>query len=123
MKGNKQGLTRLINATRYSWQGLKSTWRTEAAFREEVPLVLVLIPLALWLDISAVESAVLIALSVLILVVELINSGIEAVVDRIGAEHHELSGKAKDVGSAAVLLTILVALTAWVLILGERYVW
>lgn len=123
MKGTKQGFSRLLNATRYSWQGLKSTWRTEAAFREEVPLVLVLIPLALWLDISAVEAALLIALSVLILVVELINSGIEAVVDRIGAEHHELSGKAKDVGSAAVLLTILMTLTAWSLILGERYVW
>lgn len=123
MKGTKQGFSRLLNATRYSWQGLKSTWRTEAAFREEVPMVLVLIPLALWLDISAVEAALLIALSVLILVVELINSGIEAVVDRIGAEHHELSGKAKDVGSAAVLLTILMTLTAWSLILGERYVW
>ena len=123
MKGSKQGLTRLINATRYSWQGLISTWQTEAAFREEVPLVLVLISLALWLELAPVEKALLVALSILILVVELLNSGIEAVVDRIGAEHHELSGKAKDVGSAAVLLTLLATFSAWLLIVGGHYFW
>lgn len=123
MKGTKQGLPRLINATRYSWQGLTHTWRTEAAFREEVPLALLLIPLALWLDLTGLEQALLVASVMLVLVVELLNSGIEAVVDRIGPELHELSGKAKDVGSAAVLLTLLSAAGCWVLILGDRYLW
>lgn len=123
MKGVKQGLPRIINATRYSWQGLKSTWQTEAAFREEVPLALLLIPVALWLDLPGLEQAVLVASVLLVLIVELLNSGIEAVVDRIGPELHELSGKAKDVGSAAVLLSLLITVSSWTLILGDRYLW
>ena len=121
MKGTTQGVARILKATRYSWQGLKSTWQTEAAFREELPLAVVLIAIALWLDVSSVETVLLILTPMLVLIVELINSGIEAVVDRIGPEVHELSGKAKDVGSAAVFLMLLVTALTWGLIVGGRY--
>ncbi|MDN3639189.1 diacylglycerol kinase [Simiduia curdlanivorans] len=121
MKARQQGLARVLKAIGYSWQGLKSTWQTEAAFREELPIAAVLIPLALWLDVSAAETALLILTVVLVLIIELINSGIEAVVDRIGPELHELSGKAKDVGSAAVFLMLLVTALTWGLIVGGRY--
>lgn len=114
---NKHGISRFINATRYSWQGIVSTLKTEAAFREEVGLLFIVIPLALWLGDNGVERALLIGSYVLILIVELLNSAIEAVVDRIGLERHELSGKAKDIGSAAVLLAIILAVFIWVLIL------
>lgn len=121
MKGTQQGLARIFKATRYSWQGIKSTWQTEAAFREELPLAVILILIAFWLDVSPVETALLMLTPILVLIVELINSGIEAVVDRIGPEMHELSGKAKDVGSAAVLLMLLATVLTWVLIVGGRY--
>jgi len=108
------GLTRIIKAGGYSWQGLKSAVRHEAAFRQEVVLALVFIPLAVFVAQTAVERVVLIALTVLVLIVELLNSAIEALVDRVGLEHHELSGRAKDMGSAAVLVTLALWTYAWV---------
>ena len=94
-------------------QGLKTTYATEAAFRQEVWLAVVLLPLALLLGSSPLEQAILSASVLLLLVVELLNSGIEKVVDRIGDDYHELSGAAKDAGSAAVLLTLCIVVVIW----------
>ncbi|MCG5501021.1 diacylglycerol kinase [Ectothiorhodospira lacustris] len=114
--GNR-GLTRIIKAAGYSWQGLRSTFRHEAAFRQELLAMIVLVPLALWLGSDGVERALLIGSLFLILIVELLNSGIEAAIDRIGQEFHDLSARAKDMGSAAVLLSILHAVAVWALVL------
>ena len=100
------GWRRLINATGYSWAGLKAAWRNEEAFRQEGLLCAVLTPLAL-----------LIGSLLLIVIVELLNTGIEAAIDRIGPERHELSGRAKDIGSAAVFMALLNAGVVWLLIL------
>ncbi|NIQ13873.1 MAG: diacylglycerol kinase, partial [Candidatus Dadabacteria bacterium] len=101
----------------YSWQGLKAAFKNEAAFRQEVYLSLVLIPLACWLGETGVERALLIGSLLLVMMIELINSGMEAVVDRFGGEHHELSGRAKDVGSAAVLIALINVMVIWCLVL------
>ncbi|WP_431358061.1 diacylglycerol kinase [Vibrio fluminensis] len=118
MKPNStHGLKRVMNATRYSWQGLVAAFKNEAAFREEIVLAAIMLPVALWLDVTQVERVLLVATVVLVLIVELINSAIEAVVDRIGSERHELSGRAKDIGSAAVLLAMLLTAYTWATIL------
>jgi len=107
------GIRRIILATGYSAKGLQAAIRSEAAFRQELLLAAVLIPLACWLDVGALQRLLLIAVLLLVLIVELFNSAIEAVVDRIGPERHELSGRAKDFGSAAVLLSLLLAAATW----------
>jgi len=112
-----RGWRRLINATRYSWQGFRAAYRKEEAFRQETWLALVAIPLGLWLGDSGVERALLVGVILLVLIVELLNTGIENVVDRVGTEPHKLSGRAKDVGSAAVLLTLVLAALVWGLVL------
>jgi diacylglycerol kinase (ATP) len=112
-----KGWRRLVNATGYSWAGLKAAWRNEEAFRQEALLCVALTPLALWLGDSAVERALLIGSLLLIAIVELLNTGIEAAIDRIGPERHELSGRAKDIGSAAVFVALLNAGVVWLLIL------
>ncbi|MGI0117516.1 diacylglycerol kinase [Zooshikella sp. RANM57] len=117
MKPGATGIRRLINATRYSYQGLIAAWRNEAAIRQEIVLILVLIPIAIWLDVTLVERILLIGSLLLLLIVELLNSAIESVVDRIGSEYHELSGRAKDTGSAAVLITLILVFMTWGLIL------
>jgi diacylglycerol kinase (ATP) len=111
-----KGLSRLIKAFRFSCQGLNAAFVSEAAFRQEVIFTIILIPLGLYLGNSDFERALLISVVILVLIVELINSGIEAIVDRISTEKHELSGMAKDVGSAAVLLS-LVNVVVWALVL------
>lgn len=116
-KAGKRGLKRIVGATVYSAAGLKAAWRREAAFRQEIILAVVLIPLAPWLGRSGVERAVLIGSVLLVLIVELVNSAIEAVVDRIGTEYHELSGYAKDVGSAAVFIALVNVVVVWGLVL------
>lgn len=113
---NNKGLTRLINACFFSIAGFKASWQNEEAFRQEVLLLIVSIPLVLWLEGSIVEKLLLIGSIVLILLAELLNSAIEAVVDRIGSEHHELSGRAKDIGSAAVMLACIWAAVTWIFI-------
>jgi diacylglycerol kinase (ATP) len=117
MKPSKKGLARLIDASGYSWQGLTATYKHEAAFREELLLGAILLPLALWLGESALESALMIACWFLVIIVEIINSAIEAVVDRLGSEHHELSGRAKDMGSAAVLIALINLVMVWIVLL------
>lgn len=110
---------RLIKATGYSLRGFSAAWLHETAFRQEVILTLVLVPLAIWLGKTGLEQALLVAVWLLVPLCELINSAIEAVVDRIGPEQHRLSGRAKDVGSAAVLLAIVNAVVVWALILAQ----
>ncbi|QPK64349.1 diacylglycerol kinase [Methylomonas sp. LL1] len=114
---NAKGFKRLINACFFSIAGFKATWQHEEAFRQEVMLFIVTTPLALWLGNGNIEKVLLIGSMVLVLLVELLNSAVEAVVDRVGFEHHELSGRAKDIGSAAVMLSLLWAGTTWALIL------
>lgn len=113
----KKGLTRLINALGYSRDGLKAAWQNEAAFREEILLAAIAIPLALFLARSGVERALLIGSILLILLVEILNSALEAVVDKASPERHELAKRAKDMGSAAVLLSLLNAATIWLCVL------
>lgn len=115
------GFTRIIKAAGYSLKGLQAAWRHEAAFRQESILLFVAVLLAAWLDVSVVERFLLIGSVTLVLILEVINSAIEAVVDRIGSEHHELSGRAKDMGSAAVFIALWLALFAWVSILWSHY--
>ncbi len=112
MKKNT-GLKRIFLAGGYSLAGLSAAYRQEAAFRQELLLAVVLIPLACWLRVAPLERMLMIATLLLVLVVELLNSAIEAVVDRIGSEHHELSGRAKDMGSAAVLISLLLTAYVW----------
>lgn len=114
------GLTRVINATRYSMQGIASAWENEAAFRQEFMMAVVLIPLGLWLGENGVERALLVGGVLLVLLVELLNSALENVVDRFGDEHHVLAGRAKDQGSAAVMVAILILVACWALILFPR---
>lgn len=111
------GLKRLIKAFSYSFQGIRAAFKNEAAFRQEVFLSFILVPLGLWLGDNGLERAVLVGSLFLVMITELINSGIEAVVDRVGVEHHELSGRAKDVGSAAVLIALINVTVVWILIL------
>lgn len=107
------GTRRLLLAFVNSWKGFKGAFRFEAAFRQEVALALLLLPLGVWLGKTGVEKALLLGSVLLVLIVELLNTGIETVVDRIGPEHHELSGLAKDVGSTAVLLSFAVLGVVW----------
>lgn len=116
-KPGQSGLARVMSATRYSYQGLKAQWEHEAAFRQEVWLFIIAFPLALWLGDSALERIVLIFSVGMVLIVETLNSSVEAVVDRISDEHHELSGRAKDLGSAAVMLTLGLAAIVWGIVL------
>ncbi|MEZ8086756.1 MULTISPECIES: diacylglycerol kinase [unclassified Vibrio] len=112
-KPGNTGLTRIIKATGYSIQGLKAAYKYEAAIRQELALLFVSILLAFILELSALERIVMLGSVVLIFIVELINSAIEAVVDRIGIEQHELSGRAKDIGSAAVMVALMFAVFVW----------
>ena len=112
-------MTRLLRAFGYSFQGFRHTWREEAAFRQEVALAIVVIPLGVYLGRSGVERALLVSPMLLILVVEILNSAVEAVVDRSGTERHPLAGMAKDMGSAAVMLSFALLGTVWLLILSD----
>src|SRR5271167_3552121 len=114
------GITRLLRAFGYSLQGFRYTWREEAAFRQEVALSLVVIPAGLYFGNTGVERALLVCPMLLILVVELLNSAVEAVVDRSGTERHPLAGMAKDMGSAAVMLSFVLLGTVWLLILSDH---
>ena len=107
------GLERLFKAFGFSIQGLAAAFKNEAAFRQEIYLSLVFIPLGFYLGETGAEKALLVGVILLVLITELINSGVEAVVDRFGDEQHELSGRAKDVGSAAVLIALLNFLVVW----------
>jgi diacylglycerol kinase (ATP) len=114
------GFTRLLRAFGYSFQGFRHTWHEEAAFRQEVALSLLVIPAGLYMGHTGVERALLVSPMLLILVVEILNSAVEAVVDRSGTELHRLAGMAKDMGSAAVMLSFVLLGTVWFLILSDH---
>ncbi len=114
---NKANFQRVIRAAGYSMKGLKSAYIYEAAFRQEVWLSFFMIPAGLYLGDGAVEKILLVGSVLLVLVAELLNSAVESVVDRIGSEYHELSGRAKDIGSAAVFVAMLITGLTWLLIL------
>ena len=114
------GIKRIINATGYSWLGLKAAYKHESAFRQEFWSAIVLIPLGFYLGHDWTQKAALICSILFVLVVELLNSGIEAVVDRFGDEPHKLSGRAKDMGSAAVLIALIIAALVWASVLIEN---
>ena len=118
--GNK-GLKRLVLAIGYSWQGLKAGWKNEEAFRQEVIVAVVLIPLAFILDVSQTQTILMIASVLLLLIVEIINSAVEAVVDLVTQEKHPLAGRAKDMGSAAVMLAVINMVLVWSIILIPIY--
>jgi diacylglycerol kinase (ATP) len=113
----KTGFTRLVNALGYSVDGFSAAYRHEDAFRQETWLALILIPLALFLPASGIGKALMVGSVLLVLMVELINSAIEAVVDRVSLEHHRLAKRAKDIGSAAVLLALVNVVVTWGLVL------
>ncbi len=113
----KTGLRRLINALGYSMEGLKAAYRHEDAFRQEVRLALVLIPLAFYLEQEALHRILMVGSVILVMIVELLNSAVEAVVDRVSMERHALAKRAKDIGSAAVLLALVNLAVVWGLIL------
>jgi diacylglycerol kinase (ATP) len=119
-KPGTRGLAHIMQAAGYSMSGLRAAVTHEEAFRLELMAMIVLLPLAIWLGQSGIEYALLIGSLLLVLIVELINSALEAVVDRVGVEHHELSGRAKDIGSAAVFVALMNVLIVWTLLLGER---
>jgi len=121
MKPGNTGLTRIIKAFGYSLKGFSAAWQHEAAFRQEVALAAIGLPLAFWLGETGIERALLAASLLIVLAVELLNSAVEAVVDRASPEHHELAGRAKDVGSAAVFVSLLTVAVVWACILGPRY--
>ena len=117
MKPQARGIRRLINATRFSMQGLKALWQAEEAFRMEVVLVVLLTPVIVLVDVSPAERALLVASLLIVLITEMLNSAIEVTIDRIGHEYHELSGRAKDIGSAAVLFSLIGTGISWAIIL------
>src|SRR6185312_7087047 len=115
-----RGPKQLWNAFRWSMQGLRAAWRHEASFRLEAMLAVVLIPLGLWLGDGGVEKLLLVLAPMLVLSAELLNSAIEAVIDKVSPEFNELAGRAKDMGSAAVFVLLVLVVLSWVLILGPR---
>ena len=116
-----RGPRRIFKATQWSLQGLRAAWLHESSFRLEVYLFIVLAPLAWWLGDTAVERALLIGSMLLVLSIELLNSAVEAVIERYGAEHHELAGRAKDMGSAAVFVLLAFTALCWGLVLLPRW--
>ncbi len=121
MKPQKTGFRRLAGATRASIAGLKAAWQDEAAFRQELVVTILLTPAAVWLGSSPVERLLLIGSCWLVIVVELVNSGIESAVDRSGTEYDPLAGKAKDLGSAAVFVSLGLVLLTWLVIGWQRF--
>ncbi|QUJ69576.1 diacylglycerol kinase (plasmid) [Photobacterium sp. GJ3] len=121
MKPGNTGVVRIVKAAGYSMQGLKAAWQHEAAIRQEIVLLVVLTAVSFFLPVSFVEHILLIASLFLVVIVELLNSAIEAVVDRIGNEFHELSGRAKDIGSAAVFVALMLTGGIWLAIILKLF--
>ena len=120
-EAKESALGHIVNALIWSAAGVKTAWQNELAFRIESITIMIMLPVGVWLGRSAAERALLVASCLLILITELLNSAIESVVDRIGMERHELSGRAKDMGSAAAFFSMLTAGIVWALIAYERF--
>ena len=112
-KDNNKGIKRIYDAFFFSMQGFKASYQNEESFRQEVFVSIFIIPFAIWIGETGLEKALLVSVILLVLILELLNTGIEAIVDRFGGEHHELSGRAKDIGSAAVLIALINVLVVW----------
>ena len=121
LKPNGTGLGRIIKAARCSMQGFAASWRHESAFRQESVLALLSVPAAAWLATSLSQFALLVSVWCLVLVVELLNSAIESLTDRVSLERHELSGRAKDMGSAAVFVSLVIVALVWGAAIYERF--
>ncbi|NNJ91916.1 MAG: diacylglycerol kinase [Gammaproteobacteria bacterium] len=120
-KPGNTGITRIIRAFGFSMKGFRAAWQHEAAFRQELMLTVVLAPLAFVLAESMMQLALLLLCLFIVLITEILNSAIEAVVDRVSDEHHDLAGRAKDFGSAAVFLSLTMTIVVWGLVIFERY--
>lgn len=120
MKPGYTGLRRVVKAAGFSMRGFRSAWRNESAFRQECAIALILAPCAFLLAANLAQAALLIAATGLVLVAELLNSAVEAVVDRVGHERHELAGRAKDMGSAAVFVSLVIMVATWLLVAVDR---
>ena len=120
-KPGNTGIRRILLAAKFSAQGLRSAWIHEAAFRQEIVLLVILVPIAFWLGETVLLQALLIGVCLLVLIVELFNSAIEAAIDRHGEEQHELSGRAKDIGSAAVMISLIIVLLTWGAVICDRF--
>ena len=120
-KTKRKGLARILWAGYYSYKGIVAACRNEAAFRQELILMFIMLPFAFWLGETVLQHLLLIAPCILVIIVELINSAIEAIVDRIGSEVHELSGRAKDMGSAAVFFSLMLVILSWGFIAWHRF--
>ncbi len=120
MKSKAKGIRRLIDAALYSVAGIRAAWRNEEAFRIEAIAAVFLVPAAFYISRSTVELALLVGTCLIVLITELVNSAIETIVDRIGDEYHELSGRAKDIGSAAVFISLIMLLFVWGAIILDR---
>lgn len=118
--GNK-GLTRIIKAFGFSVKGFRAAWQHEEAFRQEVILALILLPLSFYVAANATQLAILLSTLFIVLITEILNSAVEAVVDRVSDEHHKLAGRAKDMGSAAVLLSLTMTVVIWGVIINENF--
>lgn len=121
MKPGRTGISRVLHAFVYSMQGFRAVYKHEAAFRQELFLAVLLIPVAFWLTIDPVHLMAMLGSLILVLIVEILNSAIEAVVDRTGEEPHKLSGRAKDMGSAAVFLALMNVIVMWGLVLYQLF--
>ena len=120
-KPGNTGFRRILRATKFSAQGFAQAWKHEAAFRQELVLAIIMTPAAFWLGQTIIERALLIGVLLLVLIVELLNSAIEAAIDRHGDEHHELSGRAKDFGSAAVFVVLVIVGLVWGAVAWQRF--
>ncbi|WP_163932397.1 diacylglycerol kinase [Paraferrimonas sp. SM1919] len=120
-KPGRTGLTRIVYATKYSMQGLKAAFKHEAAFRQEVMMLVAALAVVAVFDFGLYQSVALIISVLIIMLAELMNSAVEAVVDRIGPEHHELSGRAKDIGSAAVFIAMVIAGMIWLTVFYQHF--
>ena len=121
MKPGKTGLARIIDAAGYSMRGLSFAWKNESAFRQELLGAVILIPFAFFLAESALEISILLIPIFLVVIVELLNSAVEAITDRVGSELHELSGAAKDLGSAAVLISLILLFIIWGVFIIDKF--
>ena len=121
-KPSRTGLSRVLWATHYSYRGIRAAWKNEAAFRQELALMLLMLPAACWLGNTAEQRLLLSIPCFIVIIVELLNSAIEAVVDRIGPEMHTLSGQAKDMGSAAVFFSLCLVVISWSSIAWQRFI-
>jgi diacylglycerol kinase (ATP) len=120
-KPNRSGISRIYWATQYSFKGIKAAWKNEAAFRQELSLMMLMLPAAFWLGSTVEQRLLLMCSCLLVVVVELMNSAIEATIDRIGSDFHELSGQAKDMGSAAVFFSLWIVIICWGMIAWQRF--